>query len=95
MIEQYHQLHRNYLTVNYKSLVGIVPIDNRSTCCFFRDSFTGKVFKRILAVSQKQIELWFNGLPIRQAIPHVSREVQELFKTGLTDKDFSKLLEES
>lgn len=80
------------IPVNFQALVSIEPIDERSTKCLFQNIFNGTQFTMTLAVTKDQIESWYYGKPIQYAMSNLSKDIQELFKTGCTDKEFGKLL---
>lgn len=80
------------IPVNFQALVSIEPIDERTTKCLFQNIFNGKQFTMTLAITKSQIESWYYGKPIQYAMSNLSKDVQEIFKTGCTDKEFSKLL---
>lgn len=81
------------IPVNFQALVSIEPINERSTKCLFQNIFNGKQFAMTLAVTKSQIESWYHGKPIQYAMSNLSKDVQEIFKTGCTDKEFGKLLD--
>ena len=89
------KLTSKYIPVNHKALIGILEIDNRITKCYFRDLFCGKEFTMDLSITVQQVKDWYYGKPIHLAMPTLSKEIRELFITGITDKEFSKLLEKA
>ena len=81
------------IPVNFQALVSIEPLDERTTKCLFQNIFNGKQFTMTLAITKSQIESWYYGKPIQYAMSNLTKDVQEIFKTGCTDKEFSKLLD--
>lgn len=81
------------INVNYKSLSHYEVVTERTTRCYFKDMFSGREFNHILAVTPEQIQSWVKGTNIQRAMPNLSKDVRELFLTGITDKEFEKLFE--
>lgn len=79
--------------VHHKALVAYEVITDKTTRCYFKDIFSGREFNHILAVTSEQIQRWVRGEYIQKAMPNLSKDVRELFQTGLTDKEFEKLFE--
>lgn len=79
--------------VNYKALLAYEIVTDRSTRCYFIDLFTRRKFNHIISVTPVQIEEWVKGKHIQKAMPNLSKDVRELFLTGLTDNEFEKLFE--
>lgn len=79
--------------INHKALIAIEVITERTTRCYFKDIFSGREFNHILAVSFNEIQRWINGENIQKAMPNLSKDVRELFVTGLTDKEFETLFQ--
>lgn len=77
-----------------KALIGFVPKTPNQTECHFRDSFSGKEFKVLLAITPKQIKNWWDGMLLQDAFSNLGPGLRELFLTGLTDKEFSAMLGE-
>lgn len=77
-----------------KALIGFVPKTPNQTECHFRDTFSGKEFKVILAITPKQIKNWWDGMYLQDAFHNLGPGLRELFLTGLTDKEFSEMLGE-
>lgn len=79
--------------VNYKALLAYEVVTDHTTRCYFIDLFSRREFNHILAITPIQIEEWVKGKHIQKAMPNLSKEMRELFLTGITDNEFEKLFE--
>ena len=49
--------------------------------------FTGKINTREIDVTEDQLEAWYNGQLIQEAMPHLSADDREFIKTGIDNWD--------
>lgn len=49
--------------------------------------FTGKTNTREIDVTEDQLEAWYNGQLIQEAMPHLSADDREFIKTGIDNWD--------
>ena len=57
--------------------------------------FTGKINTREIDVTEDQLEAWYNGQLIQEAMPHLSADDREFIKTGITPEEWDKMFDES
>lgn len=79
-----------FVSVNHKSLLGYVALDN-GLRCHFMNPISGNEHTVILAINKEQIDKWVQGVPIQYALSNISGEMRELFTSGINTKEFDKL----
>ena len=80
------------ISINYKALLKVLKIDNHTTKCIFINMLSDKEFSLDLSVDINSIMKWKNGENINKAMPNLSKEIKEIFYTGILDSEFNKLL---
>jgi hypothetical protein len=45
-------------------------------------------------ISAEQINNWINGIPIQQAMPHLTPDEREFLMTGITTEEREKMFDE-
>lgn len=53
-----------------------------------RDPFTGKINTMHIRVSAAQMEAWYTGMLIQEAMPQLSPDEREFIKTGITKESW-------
>ena len=53
-----------------------------------RSTLTGKVHALTLDITPAQLDQWYNGMAIQNAMPGLSREEREFLLSGITDQEW-------
>jgi hypothetical protein len=53
-----------------------------------KSRITGKVHEMNLNINQEHLDRWNNGMPIQQAMPHLSADEREFLMTGITPEEW-------
>lgn len=54
--------------------------------------FTGRINTLELPVTDEQLENWYSGTLIQEAMPHLNADEREFIKTGITAEAWSEYL---
>tara|TARA_R110000772_G_scaffold254083_1_gene369945 strand:- start:562 stop:777 length:216 start_codon:yes stop_codon:yes gene_type:complete len=54
---------------------------------------TGKTSAMEIDVTQEQLDAWYGGVLIQNAMPHLAKYELEFIKTGITPKEWAELIE--
>ena len=53
--------------------------------------YSGKENERDIDVTEEQLQQWIDGLPIQEAMPHLSSSDREFLITGLLDEEWDAI----
>lgn len=53
--------------------------------------FSGKINTREINVTDDQLEAWYNGQLIQEAMPHLSADDREFIMTGITPEEWNEM----
>lgn len=55
-----------------------------------KSALSGKVRTRDIDVTAKQLAAWESGMPIQQAMPHLSADDREFILSGITPDEWNR-----